>query len=64
MACMRDGGPTFVAADIKSFYVRCVVYVGSEVFPIEKDHEGSVAGKLEKYHFADYVLVQGGRGVV
>lgn len=43
----------------RSFYVRNV-YVGSEVFPIEKDHEGSVAGKLEKYHFADYVLVQGG----
>jgi len=40
------------------------VFVGSEVFPVEKDHEGSPAGKLEKYNFTDNVLVQSGRGVV
>jgi len=40
------------------------VFIGSEVFPIEKDHERSLAGKLEKYNFADNVFVQSGRGVV
>lgn len=38
--------------------------IGSKVFPIEKDYEGSVDGKLEKHCFADNVLVQSGRGVV
>lgn len=32
-------------------------FKGFEVFPIEKDHEGSAAGKLEKHYFADNVLV-------
>lgn len=47
----------------RSEMVVCV-FIGSEVFSIEKDHEGSPAGKLEKYNFTYNVLVQSGRGVV
>jgi len=45
-------------------HVFVCVFVGSEVFPVEKDHEGSPAGKLEEYNFTNNVLVQSGRGVV